>query len=378
MKRENFEDPKPTSTFFTSANVKCCVFCKKDNHYSNQCKIITDVKLRCEFLKKNHLCFNCIKSGHSKKNCKNNIRCYHCTGNHNTALCYQRQNRNSCNNGVQRNPTQLPQIDNKGSKTNQQNQIRHEDRENQENVHESSVEEKLSCLVEGNMSIILQSVNAIATDTYENKFSTVKICIGFWNPANIYLRRVGDDDIFQEQIKLSIIEEVNSPGIFNNVTYLPHREVAKENRSTTKIRVVFDASVKVEDHPSLNDILYNGPRLLPKLYDLLLAFRAKPIVLIRDIETAFLQIVVHENHRDLLRCLWFKNLFNCEPTEIQAYRFTRLIFGASSSPFLLNATIRKHGQSYEKIDEEFARIARKKSYVDDLNCGVNDVEEGFD
>ena len=68
LKRENFEDPKPTSTFFTSANVKCCVFCKKDNHYSNQCKIITDVKLRCEFLKKNNLCFNCFKSGHSKKN----------------------------------------------------------------------------------------------------------------------------------------------------------------------------------------------------------------------------------------------------------------------------------------------------------------------
>ena len=40
LKRDNFEDPKPTSTFFTSSNVKCCVFCEKDNHYSNQCKII--------------------------------------------------------------------------------------------------------------------------------------------------------------------------------------------------------------------------------------------------------------------------------------------------------------------------------------------------
>ena len=61
-------------------NVKCCVFYKKDNHYSNQCKIITDVKLRCEFLKKNNLCFNCFKSGHSKKNCNTNIKCYHCKG----------------------------------------------------------------------------------------------------------------------------------------------------------------------------------------------------------------------------------------------------------------------------------------------------------
>ena len=85
--------------------------------------------------------------------------------------------RNSYNDGVQRNPTHLPQIDNKGRKSNQQNQIQYEDGENQENVHESIVKEKLSCLVEGNTSIILQTANTIAADTYENKFSTVKILL---------------------------------------------------------------------------------------------------------------------------------------------------------------------------------------------------------
>ena len=39
-------------------------------------------------------------------------------------------------------------------------------------------------------------------------------------------------------------------------------------------------------------------------------------------------------------------------------------------------TIGKHGQSYEKIDEEIARIVRKKCYIDNLNYVVNDVEEG--
>ena len=32
----------------------------------------------------------------------------------------------------------------------------------------------------------------------------------------------------------------------------------------------------------------------------------------------------------------------------------------------------------KKIDEEFARIGRSNIYVDDLSCGVNNVEEGFD
>ena len=79
------------------------------------------------------------------------------------------------------------------------------------------------------------------------------------------------DDFFEEQIKLGIIEEVNSRGIFNNVTFLAYREVVKENRSTAKVHAVFDASVKVEYNPSLNGVLYKGLRLIPKLYDLLLA-----------------------------------------------------------------------------------------------------------
>ena len=32
----------------------------------------------------------------------------------------------------------------------------------------------------------------------------------------------------------------------------------------------------------------------------------------------------------------------------------------------------------KKIDEEFARIGGSNIYVDHLNCGVNNVEEGFD
>ena len=50
--------------------------------------------------------------------------------------------------------------------------------------------------------------------------------------------------------------------------YLPHREVVKENCLTKKYDR-FDANVKVKDNHTLNDILYKGPCLPPKLYDLL-------------------------------------------------------------------------------------------------------------
>ena len=92
------------------------------------------------------------------------------------------------------------------------------------------------------------------------------------------------DGIFQEQIKLGIIEEVKSPGIFKNVMYFPHKEVVKKNCSTTK-------SVKVKGNPSLDIFYYNGPCLLMKLYDLLVAFRAKPLALKGDRKGIFCRLL---------------------------------------------------------------------------------------
>lgn len=51
---------------------------------------------------------------------------------------------------------------------------------------------------------------------------------------------------------------------------------------------------------SLNDVLYKRPYLLPTLFDLLLKFSVKPTAITVDIERAFSQIVVDENHRGLV------------------------------------------------------------------------------
>ena len=43
-----------------------------------------------------------------------------------------------------------------------------------------------------------------------------------------------------------------------NVYYIPHHAVLKEDSTTTKLRTVFDASMKASNHKSLNDIGTNG------------------------------------------------------------------------------------------------------------------------
>ncbi|XP_064472231.1 uncharacterized protein LOC135386318 [Ornithodoros turicata] len=89
-----------------------------------------------------------------------------------------------------------------------------------------------------------------------------------------------------------------------HIYYMPHQAVVRENSTTTKLRVVFDASSHAPGTTSLNAHLEKGPKLNTELLPLLLRFRTVKVALVADIAKAFLQIVVREEDRDALRFLW--------------------------------------------------------------------------
>ena len=64
--------------------------------------------------------------------------------------------------------------------------------------------------------------------------------------------------------------------------YLPHHPVIRTNKSTSRVRIVYDPSAK-RDGPSFNDCLETGPNNLPQIIDILLRFRLNKIALISDI-----------------------------------------------------------------------------------------------
>ena len=187
------------------------------------------------------------------------------------------------------------------------------------------------------------------------------------------------DEIIQQQIRDGIVEIVPADEptpAMGDVTYLPHRAVVKDDKVTTKMRIVYDCSAK-SGGTSLNDCLYKGPCVTPLIFDCLLRFRANNIALVADIASAYLQISVVPEQRDLLRFLWFKNVINDDYT-LQKLRFNRILFGAAPSQFLLNAVIRTHAQTYHDIDPTFTKIVHRGFYVDDLNTSLNSSAEAIE
>ena len=113
------------------------------------------------------------------------------------------------------------------------------------------------------------------------------------------------------------------------------------------------------------------------IFDILLRFRANSVAIVGDIEKAFLNTEMHPEDRDSLRFLWVKDVNDSEP-EIITYRFNRVVFGVSSSPFLLSAVIQHHLHQYSDRDLEFVRTMIEGFFVDDLVTSCKSTTTAFD
>ena len=182
------------------------------------------------------------------------------------------------------------------------------------------------------------------------------------------------DAVIQDYLNEGIVEEVTEEKSIGPMYYMPHHAVVKEERTTTKVRIVFDASSHEGNSPSLNQCLFAGPNLNPDLLSILLKFREHKVAIMADITKAFLQISLNEADRDVLRFLWTKDkTFSNEEVNLITLRMTRVPFGVTSSPFLLAATITHHLERYENIYPDIVKNMRECLYVDDLITGATDV-----
>uniref|UniRef100_A0A1I7VNA1 CRAL-TRIO domain-containing protein n=1 Tax=Loa loa TaxID=7209 RepID=A0A1I7VNA1_LOALO len=133
------------------------------------------------------------------------------------------------------------------------------------------------------------------------------------------------DEYIKTLLEERIIERVKNQNETWRVSYLLHQAIITPKKSTTKLRVVFDASAKRNESPSLNECLYRGPAMMPSLAGILLRPRQGRYLVIVVVEKAFLQVSLKQEDRDVIRFLWLKDKTK-EVTQknLATYRFTRV------------------------------------------------------
>lgn len=110
-----------------------------------------------------------------------------------------------------------------------------------------------------------------------------------------------------EYITQGYVEPVLYTTLENNFYYLPHHAVHKESSASTKLRVVFDASAKIDSSTSLNDVLLKGPCEQETLVSIISRFQTHKYVIIADIKKINCQIWVDEKQPDYQSILWQEN-----------------------------------------------------------------------
>ena len=153
---------------------------------------------------------------------------------------------------------------------------------------------------------------------------------------------------------------------------MPHGAVIRTDKKTA----LSTTHLQRRNGPRLNDCLYAGPSLIPLIFNILWRFRLQTIGITNDIEKAFLNVSIAPQDRDFLRFLWIDEITKDNP-EIVIRRFIRVVFGVSSSTFLLNETISHHISSYKEVDPDFVEEVLKSLYVDDFASSVSSETEGF-
>ncbi|XP_063383320.1 uncharacterized protein LOC134669601 [Cydia fagiglandana] len=154
--------------------------------------------------------------------------------------------------------------------------------------------------------------------------------------------------------------------------YLGHHGIERVESSTTRYRVVFNASAKTSTGYSLNDLMYKGPNLQQDLQFLLLRWRQYRYAFTADIEKMYRQILIHEDDACLQRIIWREST----KQPLQTFELKTITYGMKAGPFLAMMTLKKLAEDERDNFPEASRILEQSFYMDDLVHGVHSIEQG--
>ncbi|XP_055590966.1 uncharacterized protein LOC129743049 [Uranotaenia lowii] len=155
--------------------------------------------------------------------------------------------------------------------------------------------------------------------------------------------------------------------------FLPHHPVLKEASTTTKVRVVFDASCKTSSGVSLNEALLLGPIIQQDLRSIILRSRTRQIMIVSDVEKMFRQVYVRQEDRPLQCILWRGS----PEDEINVYEMNTVTYGTKPAPFLATRALKQLAIDERENYSKAAQVLLNDVYMDDVITGADTTEEAI-
>ncbi|XP_040565546.1 uncharacterized protein [Lepeophtheirus salmonis] len=239
---------------------------------------------------------------------------------------------------------------------------------------EAIFEKRVRRLVDGRIEVPLplkENIGLIGDSRYkalrrynflESRFrKSIKLCEEYCN-------------VMKKSIDLGSAEEVPYEELKNKnpVFYLPRHAVIKESSSTTKLRIVFDGSMKSDSELSLNDCLVVGPKRQLDLIHLLFKWSFHKIALVSDITKMYSQVSISKGDRDLLRFFFWRENYN---GPIKEFRHTRHVFGTARAAHFAISAVQWNPINYKNEFKNASKIILEDMYVDDVLTGANNIKE---
>ncbi|XP_062703759.1 uncharacterized protein LOC134286198 [Aedes albopictus] len=157
--------------------------------------------------------------------------------------------------------------------------------------------------------------------------------------------------------------------------YLPHHAVLRPSSSTTKLRVVFNASARpYQGARSLNDVLQVGGNVQNDLFSILLRFRRHAVAFTADITKMYRQVLVDPSQTCYQRIFWRES----PDKPLRVLELQTVTYGTAAAPFLATRCLSQLCEDEGGRFPVAAKIVRKDCYVDDVLSGAESAEEAVD
>ncbi|XP_070526964.1 uncharacterized protein [Cardiocondyla obscurior] len=178
-------------------------------------------------------------------------------------------------------------------------------------------------------------------------------------------------EFMREYIELKHMTQITENASSSGAVYLPHHGVMREASSTTKLRLVFDASAKTSSGVSLNDTLMIGATLQDSLINIILRFRLPVVAITADLQKMYRQVQLHPDDRDYQGILW---RFDARDL-VEEYRLNTVTYGQSSAPYLAIRSVRRLAEDEAQRFPRAASVLLSDLYVDDIITGAENERD---